>query len=229
MALSRWTLAVALVTLSAGDHSPLRAGSTDTVGQGASAQPRPETVKPADLPRFPEFVGGVVSAQRKGDRILICADQAISPFGGSVRKLDHPQLFLLNREILEEVRGQPGLCHGAWSPTADEFAAISPAGVWLFHVPLDPGRLVRTATLNDRGTVAYVTGRPPKWAPNGRLLALAVTRHAGGSPDVVDTIEVIDAASGALVLATPMHQDFEWTPDSGALRVGKSLVKLPAR
>jgi dipeptidyl aminopeptidase/acylaminoacyl peptidase len=177
-----------------------------------------------ELPHFPPFVGVVLNHDRRGERVVLCADQSGPAVATGVRQLSRTKVWLLDREVLEDVRDHPGLCDPKWSPIADEFAAVSAQGVWLFRVPLDGGRLLRATRAESAvGTeFGYERALAPAWSPDGRRLAFAVTN--GG----VSHVEVIDVRDGAEVhRSRPGPADFEWQNDGRTIRIGKQRVTLP--
>jgi hypothetical protein len=214
----RTTLAAGVLAL-----VPLGAAAADrsSMTQTPPAAPKPapsspapaaDTARPAgvpEAPKLPPFAGEIVNFDRRGGKTVACVDAAKvqipprpGPDGKPVAAPPMPpgpprlRIWVLEREVMQELMTTNGLCDPAWSPDGKTFAAAGVRGVFTFTEPnFEPKVLVA-------GQVqAPPPGAPPAreyddpvWSPAGTRLAFR-SSAAGAA-----RIEVVDVKSAEVLL-----------------------------
>lgn len=75
-------------------------------------------------------------------------------------------------------------------------------------------------TSNITGELANITGRVPKWSPDGAQLALLIAMHGENNDPLTTTVQIYDSGGAGLqqahALAGPVRE-ISWSPDGQAL------------
>ena len=202
---------------------PLAASAADrpSITQTPPAAPQPAPANPApvaapakaggipEAPALPPFAGEIVNFDRRGAKTVACVDAARvklpprpGPDGKPVAAPPTPpgpprvRIWVLEREVMQELMTTSGLCDPAWSPDGKAFAAAGVRGVFTFAEPnFEPRVLVAGQTQPPApGAPPAREYDDPAWSPNGARLAFRST--AGGATRV----EVIDVKSAEVLL-----------------------------
>ena len=110
-----------------------------------------------EAPKLPPFAGEIVNFDRRGARVVACVDASKvqmpprpGPDGKPVAPPPAPppgpprlRIWVLEREVMQELMTTGGLCNPSWSPDGKTFAAAGVRGVFTFTEPnFDPRVLV---------------------------------------------------------------------------------------
>jgi Tol biopolymer transport system component len=133
------------------------------------------------------------------------------------------RIWVLEREVMQELMTTGGLCDPAWSPDGKTFAAVGVRGVFTFTEPNFVPRVLVAGQLQ-----APPPGAPPAreyddpvWAPGGGRIAFRST--AGG----VSRVEVVDIASAEVLLKRDgAVKTIRWADDR-TLLVDATRVPVP--
>ncbi len=237
-------LAIApLASIYAGERRPIQ---TPTPQQTPAAAPKPAADKPAaaapsdgmEAPKLPPFAGEVVNFDRRGARVVACVDaskvQMPSRPGPDGKPAPPPtptgppgpprlRIWVLEREVMQELMTTGGLCDPAWSPDGKTFAAAGVRGVFTFTEPNFVPRVLVAGQLQvpPPGAPAAREYDDPVWSPGGARIAFRST--AGG----VSRVEVVDVTSAEVLLKRdgPV-KTIRWADDR-TLLVDATRVPLP--
>jgi hypothetical protein len=154
-----------------------------------------------DAPKLPPFAGEVVNFDRKGSRTVACVDAAkvqIPPRPGPDGKPVAPppmppgpprlRIWVLEREVMQELMTTNGLCDPAWSPDGKVFAAAGVRGVFTFTEPNFEARVVVAGQSQPPppGAPPAREYDDPTWSPSGARLAFRSTAEGASRVEVVD-------------------------------------------
>jgi len=222
--------------------------ATAPAAKPAPAQPapgKPATTAPAsatsmEAPKLPPFAGEIVNFDRRGARVVACVDAAKvdvpprpGPDGKPVPAPPTPpapagpprlRIWVLEREVMQELMTTGGLCDPSWSPDGKTFAAAGIRGVFTFTEPNFEPRVLVAGQLQvpPPGAPAPREYDDPAWSPSGGRIAFRST--AGG----VSRVEVVDVKSAEVLLKRDgPAQSLRWA-DEKTLIVDATRVPVPA-
>jgi hypothetical protein len=212
----------------------------------AQAKPAPATpataAKPAaspsmEAPKLPPFAGEIVNFDRRGARVVACVDAskvAMPPRPGPDGKLVAPatpaptgpprlRIWVIEREVMQELMTTGGLCDPSWSPDGKTFAAAGLRGVFMFTEPNYEPRVLVAGQLQAPapGAPAGRAFDDPVWSPNGLSLAFRSSADGGAR------FEVVEVKSAEVVLKRdgPVKA-LRWLDDK-TLLVDSARVSVP--
>ena len=193
--------------------------ATAPAAKPAPAQPapaKPAATAPAsatsmEAPKLPPFAGEIVNFDRRGARVVACVDAAKvdvpprpGPDGKPVPDAVHAsapagpprlRIWVLEREVMQELMTTGGLCDPSWSPDGKTFAAAGVRGVFTFTEPNFEPRVLVAGQLQAPapGAPAAREYDDPAWSPSGGRIAFRSS--AGG----VSRVEVVDVKSAEVL------------------------------
>jgi hypothetical protein len=250
----------------------LALGATCVFAQPAAKPPasapaapasQPATPDSAGPPRLPPFAGTVVSFDRRGDRVVACVDrsnvQTRPPGPGATPPPSGPKpppayrIWLIEREVMQELMTTGGLCGPVWSPDGKTFLAAGARGLFAFTEPQYEARVLMLASTPPPPTPpvnptpappASETAKPgppnapvtvkttepapipfsqTAWSPGGRRVAFLLTT------DGVAKVRVVDAKDGSVVFTRDQRANLlQWGPDDRTLVIDGVRVSLPS-
>ena len=183
--------------------------------QPAPAKPAataPASAASMEAPKLPPFAGEIVNFDRRGARVVACVDAAKvdvpprpGPDGKPVPAPSTPpapagpprlRIWVLEREVMQELMTTGGLCDPSWSPDGKTFAAAGVRGVFTFTEPNFEPRVLVAGQLQAPapGAPAAREYDDPAWSPSGGRIAFRSS--AGG----VSRVEVVDVKSAEVLL-----------------------------
>ena len=181
------------------------AGDQPATGQPAPAKPAPASGAPSasmEAPKLPPFAGEIVNFDRRGARVVACVDAskvAVPPRPGPDGKpvaapppapAGPPRLriWVIEREVMQELMTTGGLCDPSWSPDGKTFAAAGARGVFTFTQPNFEPRVIVAGQLQapPPGAPAAREYDDPVWSPNGARLAFRSSAAGASRTEVVD-------------------------------------------
>jgi hypothetical protein len=228
--------------------------------QAAPAPPQAASPAAPDAmgpPRLPPFAGTVVSFDRRGDRVVACVDRSTVPTRPPAPGAPAPtppkappayRIWLIEREVMQELMTTGGLCGPAWSPDGKSFLASGARGLFAFTEPqyearvlklVDPppppaqpvapapapppaGSAAPTATVKTT-EAAPIPFSQTAWSPGGRRVAFLLTA------DGASRVHVVDAKTGASVFSRDQPAKLVvWGPDDRTLVIDGVRVSLPS-
>jgi Tol biopolymer transport system component len=184
----------------------------------ATAKPAETPASPMAAPKLPPFAGEIVNFDRRGPRVVACVDAAkvkpptrMGPDGKPITPpADAPapqsgpprlRIWVIEREVMQELLTTSGLCDPVWAPDGKTFAAAGGRGVFTFTEPNFEPRVLVAGQLQ-----APAPGAPPArefddpaWSPSGARLAFRSSASGSGRVEVVDvkSAEVVLKRDGA--------------------------------
>ncbi len=191
-----------------------------------------------EAPKLPPFAGEVVNFDRRGPRVVACVDASkvqLPPRPGPDGKpMAAPaptgppapprlRIWVLEREVMQELMTTGGLCDPAWSPDGKTFAAAGARGVFTFTEPNFEARVLVAGQLQAPapGAPASREYDDPVWSPGGGRLAFR-SRLAGA-----ERVEVVDVKSAeVLVKRDGPAKALRWA-DEKSLLVDGARVPVP--
>ena len=200
--------------------------------------PPARPASPMDAPKLPPFAGEIVNFDRRGARVVACVDASkvqTPPRPGPDGKPVEPtppagppapprlRIWVLEREVMQELMTTGGLCDPAWSPDGKTFAAAGVRGVFTFTEPNFDPRVLVAGQLQ-----APAPGAPPAreyddptWSPSGGRIAFRST--AAG----VSRVEVVDVKSAEVLLKRDGPVKAVRWADERTLLVDATRVPVP--
>jgi hypothetical protein len=143
-----------------------------------------------------------VNFDRRGARTVACVDASKvqtaprpGPDGKPVAPATPPpsgpprlRIWVLEREVMQELMTTGGLCDPAWSPDGKTFAAAGLRGVFTFTEPNFEPRVLVAGQLQPAapGAPAAREYDDPVWSPGGGRLAFRSSAAGGARVEVVD-------------------------------------------
>jgi hypothetical protein len=203
-----------------------------------AAQPLPaKTAGAMEAPKLPPFAGEIVNFDRRGARVVACVDASKvqmpprpGPDGKPVAAPPAPppgpprlRIWVLEREVMQELMTTGGLCDPSWSPDGKTFAAAGVRGVFTFTEPNFEPRVVVAGQLQAPapGAPAPREYDDPAWSPGGGRIAFRSS--AGGA----SRVEVVDVKSAeVLVKRDGPAKVLRWA-DERTLLVDATRVPVP--
>lgn len=203
--------------------------------------PAPAPAAPAvstamEAPKLPPFAGEVVNFDRRGARTVACVDAAKvqapprpGPDGKPVAAPPRPsgpprlRIWVLEREVMQELLTTGGLCDPAWAPDGKTFAAAGVRGVFTFTEPNYEARVLVAGQLQPPAPGAPPAREfdDPVWSPGGGRLAFR-SSAAGAA-----RVEVVDVKSAeVLVKRDGPARTLRWA-DERTLLVDGARVPVP--
>jgi hypothetical protein len=183
----------------------------------AASKPAETPASPMAAPKLPPFAGEIVNFDRRGTRVVACVDAAnvkaptrMGPDGKPMAQPDKPpapsgpprlRIWVIEREVMQELLTTSGLCDPVWGPDGKTFAAAGVRGVFTFAEPNFEPRVLVAGQLQ-----APAPGAPPAreyddpaWSPSGSRIAFRSSAAGGGRVEVVDvkSAEVVLKREGA--------------------------------
>ena len=201
-------------------------------------QTPPDAARPgvADAPKLPPFAGEVVNFDRKGTKTVACVDAAKvqvpprpGPDGKPVAAPPLPpgpprlRIWVLEREVMQELMTTNGLCDPAWSPDGKSFAAAGVRGVFTFAEPNFEPRVVVAgqAQAAPPGAPPARDYDDPTWSPDGARLAFRSTA------DGASRVEVVDVKSAEVLLKRDGPAKVLRWADERTLVIDSARVPVP--
>lgn len=238
------------------------------------AQPTPaQPAAPNDPngpPRLPPFAGTVVSFDRRGERVVACVDRSTVPLRGNQSAPSPPpsaqagpklppayRIWLIEREVMQELMTTGGLCAPSWSPDGKSFVAAGARGVFVFSEPQYEARVLALGTMPPpaaSGAAAPTSGPPPASATAPGTAATpppATVPTTTGTADTstftqlawspsgrrvafvalvkgVTSVRVVDTTDGAVVWSKDQAAKLiQWGPDDRTIVVDGTRSALP--
>jgi Tol biopolymer transport system component len=192
-----------------------------------------------EAPKLPPFAGEIVNFDRRGTRVVACVDAskvASSPrMGPDGKPVDPPapkpsepprlRIWVLEREIMQELLTTSGLCDPSWSPDGKSFVAAGVRGVFVFTEPNFEPRVLVAGQLQAPPPGAQPARQfdDPVWSPNGARVAFRTSGPGAGDARV----EVVDVKSAEVLLKHEgAAKALRWADDR-TLIVDQARVPLP--
>jgi WD40 repeat protein len=191
-----------------------------------------------EAPKLPPFAGEIVNFDRRGTRVVACVDASKvqapprpGPDGKPIAPPTPPpptgpprlRIWVLEREIMQELLTTSGLCDPSWSPDGKSFVAAGVRGVFVFTEPNFEPRVLVAGQLQapPPGTPPAREYDDPVWSPSGAKIAFRSSAAGAARVEVVDvkSAEVLLKRDGAA-------KALRWA-DERTLIVDQARVPLP--
>jgi WD40-like Beta Propeller Repeat len=153
------------------------------------------------------------------------ASQAAAPGASPAAPHKATRIWIIEREMMQELLLTGGMCDPVWAPDGRTLAATGPKGLYVLEAPrYEPRVLAAAATLPASGSPGSDAGslfKSPAWSPSGKRLAFVATSEGK------DVVQVVDTASGAAVFkSAPGVRAFSWGRDDTSLTIDGQQVTL---
>jgi hypothetical protein len=212
------------------------------------ALPPASSAAPGDMgpPRLPPFAGDVVSFDRRGARVVACVDRANvrTSRPGAPAAPEGPKLppayriWLIEREVMQELMTTGGLCDPVWSPDGKSFLAAGARGLFTFTEPQYEARVLMVlppapppvqpsgpaagAAIVKSTDAAPIPFTQTSWSPGGKRVAFLLTK------DGATKVRVVDAKDGSSLFSRDQPAKIvQWGADERTLVVDGTRVPLP--
>jgi hypothetical protein len=189
----------------AGDPAP-SSPQTPPAAAPAAAQPapaKPAAASPMEVPKLPPFAGEIVNFDRRGSKVVACVDASkvaapprLGPDGKPLPNQAPPpppgpprlRIWVLEREVMQELMTTSGLCDPVWAPDGARFAAAGARGIFVFSEPNFEPRVIVAGAVDAPAPGAKPAKQyaDPAWSPSGARLAFRVTDTGAARVEVVD-------------------------------------------
>jgi hypothetical protein len=192
------------------------APATPAPSKPAPSEPPASAANPMEAPKLPPFAGEIVNFDRRGAKVVACVDAAkvvapprLGPDGKPIPNQPPPpppgpprlRIWVLEREVMQELMTTSGLCDPAWAPDGGRFAAAGARGVFVFAEPNFEPRVIVAGAVDAPAPGAKPARQydDPAWSPSGGRLAFRVIDGAAARVEVVDvkSAEVLLKRDGA--------------------------------
>jgi len=220
--------------------APLGVPSLQQTPATAPPATAPATAPPAssmEAPKLPPFAGEIINFDRRGARVVACVDAAkvavpprMGPDGKPAEAPPPPpagpprlRIWVLEREVMQELMTTGGLCDPAWSPDGKTFAAAGVRGVFTFTEPNFEPRVLVAGQLQTPAPGAPPAREfdDPAWSPSGARLAFRSSASGSGR------VEVVDVKSAEVVLKRDVAAKALSWADEKTLIVDGTRVPVP--
>jgi Tol biopolymer transport system component len=219
-------------------QTPPAAGQATPPAPATRAPAPAASTNPMEAPKLPPFAGEIVNFDRHGTRVVACVDAAKvaapprrGPDGKPLPPPDPPppsgpprlRIWVLEREIMQELLTTSGLCDPSWSPDGKSFAAAGVRGVFVFTEPNFEPRVLVAGQLQapPPGAPPARQFNDPVWSPGGAKIAF----RTSGAGDA--RVEVVDVKSAEVLLKREgAAKTLRWADDR-TLIVDQARVPLP--
>jgi hypothetical protein len=197
---------------------------------------KPATASSMDAPKLPPFAGEIVNFDRRDSRVVACVDASKvqmpprpGPDGKPVAPPAGPpppprlRIWVIEREVMQELLTTGGLCDPAWSPDGKTFAAAGVRGVFTFTEPNFEARVLVAGQLQTAAPGAPPAREydDPVWSPGGGRIAFR-SSAAGAA-----RVEVVDVKSAEVLLKREgSAKTLRWADDK-TLLVDGTRVPVP--
>jgi dipeptidyl aminopeptidase/acylaminoacyl peptidase len=185
------------------------------------AQTRPPQ-EPAPPP--PPGTTRVVSFDRGGGRLAVCAEEPGDPIVKGARRIPRTQVYVAEKNVISRTTIGPGACDPAWSPDGTRLAVTAPDGLWVLQGDLKTGERVVDSAAAPGATTEFadVLFAKPRWSPDGRRIGLLASN--GGT----SWVEVVDAQTGRRLYKSDAEvYSFTWSADSRSIVIGDRTIRVP--
>jgi hypothetical protein len=204
----------------------------------ATSPTAPSGASGLEAPKLPPFAGEIVNFDRRGARVVACVDAAKvqvpprpGPDGKPLPQTAPPppsgpprlRIWVIEREVMQELLTTGGLCDPAWSPDGKTFAAAGARGVFTFPEPNFAPRVLVAGQLQapPPGAPAAREYDDPVWSPGGGRIAFR-SSAAGAS-----RVEVVNVKSAEVLLKRDgAARTLRWA-DERTLLVDGARVAVP--
>jgi dipeptidyl aminopeptidase/acylaminoacyl peptidase len=176
------------------------------------------------VPPPPPGTEKVVSFDRHGERLAVCAQESGGPIAKEGRMIPRTQVYIATKDVISRTTLGLGACDPVWSPDGSKLAVVTPEGLWVLARDLQTGeRITDAASVPDAKTMsASVAFSKPRWAPDGRMIGFVATD--GGT----SWVEVVDAATGKRLFKSDSEvYAFSWASDSRSIVIGGRTIRVP--